>query len=229
MGLLGGPRGIFETLYRSTPVKVELGASRPHGEDDVETKPTHACPAPSRSHSRTPPACATISPAAKATAATTETTTDQQTQADTSTTQDPVNDLDTHFRNLSVAELAELGPHSVMQLVMFALGVSQQPAGAKKVPRKTVPLKSVPRAPAAKPTPTAAPGDVDVRTKPGRDAYDAAILGTLQNANRPQSSTDLRAIVGGTTAQLRQRLNSMIGDGKITYTGKARGTRYEVA
>lgn len=70
---------------------------------------------------------------------------------------------------------------------------------------------------------------VDTRSRTGRRAYEAAVLETLGGADGPLSAQEIRGVVGGTPLQARTALNRLIEDGKVSWEGKARATRYRVA
>jgi hypothetical protein len=70
---------------------------------------------------------------------------------------------------------------------------------------------------------------VDTRTRAGRDAYDEAILGVLQNASRPLRAPEITGEVGGSPLQARASLARLIDAGRVTWEGKARGTKYSIA
>ena len=69
----------------------------------------------------------------------------------------------------------------------------------------------------------------NTRTAAGRAAYDQAMLDALAHVGGgPVASADLIAKAGGSTLQARASLNRLIEAGKVTFTGKARGTRYSI-
>ncbi|MCA9695112.1 MAG: hypothetical protein KC636_36370, partial [Myxococcales bacterium] len=69
---------------------------------------------------------------------------------------------------------------------------------------------------------------VNTRTQDGRDTYDKAMLDALQRSNGKQvAAPELSAAVGGTPQQVRTSLARLIEAGKVTWTGQARGTRYQ--
>ncbi|MEZ4383302.1 MAG: hypothetical protein R3A79_18380 [Nannocystaceae bacterium] len=84
-------------------------------------------------------------------------------------------------------------------------------------------------APAEKAKAPAAPGKVNTRTPAGRKAYDEAIFVALQAQGKPVGVAKLMARAGGSNLQARAALNRLINAGRVTWTGKARGTRYSVA
>ena len=67
---------------------------------------------------------------------------------------------------------------------------------------------------------------VNTRTPDGRAAYDEAVLGAVAGVGEPASAPQIRSVAGGTELQARKALNRLIEAGKVTFTGKARGTRY---
>lgn len=74
-------------------------------------------------------------------------------------------------------------------------------------------------------------GKRNVRTETGRDQFDDEVLATLQRAGGEMvAATTLREMIGGADpTQLRTSLNRLISQGKVTFSGKARGTRYSLA
>lgn len=77
--------------------------------------------------------------------------------------------------------------------------------------------------------PAPASASVNTRTAAGRKAYDDALLDALKAEDKPVSASRLIARVGGSKLQARAALNRLIETKKITWTGKARGTKYAVA
>ncbi|HRI10441.1 MAG TPA: hypothetical protein PKW35_21625, partial [Nannocystaceae bacterium] len=70
--------------------------------------------------------------------------------------------------------------------------------------------------------------DVNVRTPAGRAEYETALLAALAEFTTPTGVSTLMGKVGGTNLQARAALNRLIEAGKITWVGKARGTKYSV-
>ncbi|MBV1862217.1 MAG: hypothetical protein KUG77_27610, partial [Nannocystaceae bacterium] len=68
--------------------------------------------------------------------------------------------------------------------------------------------------------------NVNTRTPEGRAAYDIAVFDAVSASSKPIGSSKLRKAIGGTPLQLRTALNRLIEDGKVTYQGKARATKY---
>ncbi len=73
-----------------------------------------------------------------------------------------------------------------------------------------------------------APKKVNTRTPAGRAAYDKAIFAALSDIGEPVGVAKLMARAGGTNLQARAALNRLIDAGKVSWTGKARGTRYSL-
>lgn len=70
---------------------------------------------------------------------------------------------------------------------------------------------------------------VNTRTPEGRGAYDDALFNALSAAGSPTGAGALISKVGGTSLQARAGLARLIEAGRITWTGKARGTKYSLA
>lgn len=70
---------------------------------------------------------------------------------------------------------------------------------------------------------------VNTRTPEGRAQYDEALYKALEAAGAPTGAGALIAKVGGTSLQARAGLARLIEAGRITWSGKARGTRYSLA
>ena len=99
---------------------------------------------------------------------------------------------------------------------------------------QTSPPETAPRRGRAGRTPASqdietAETDVDTRTAAGREAFDEKILQAVTAIGDSVSATQVQARVGGTNMQVRAGLNRLIEAGKITWSGKARGTRYHLA
>jgi hypothetical protein len=70
-------------------------------------------------------------------------------------------------------------------------------------------------------------GKRNVRTEAGRDAFDTEVLEALKaHGGDNVSATSLRETIGAEPTQLRTALNRLIERGLVTFSGKARGTRY---
>lgn len=70
---------------------------------------------------------------------------------------------------------------------------------------------------------------VNTRTPEGRAQYDEWLYKALEAAGAPTGAGALIAKVGGTSLQARAGLARLIEAGRITWSGKARGTRYSLA
>jgi hypothetical protein len=87
----------------------------------------------------------------------------------------------------------------------------------------------------AKPAATRGPkaggaGKPNVRTAAGREQFDKDLLAALTNAGGDSvTAASLRDVVGGDPNQVRTALNRLIEQGLVTFSGKARGTRYSLA
>jgi hypothetical protein len=69
----------------------------------------------------------------------------------------------------------------------------------------------------------------DVRRQSGRDALDADVLAALEQCGGDTvAARQVREILHTDPTQLRASLNRLIAAGKVTFTGKARGTRYSL-
>lgn len=127
---------------------------------------------------------------------------------------------------MTLSELSDRSGKSVSQIIAWAL--PGKSGGAKA---------SAPRAASKKPAAKASSGSskssgggkaVNTRTPEGRAAYDAAVLDAVTSAGKPIGSSKLRKAAGGTPLQMRTALNRLIEEGKVTYEGKARATRYSL-
>lgn len=128
---------------------------------------------------------------------------------------------------MTLSELADRSGKSVTQIIAWAL--PGKSGGASKSASRPVSKKPVGRPPGS--TSGAAKGGgkaVNTRTPEGRAQYDTAVFDAVSTAGKPLGSSALRKKVGGTPLQLRTALNRLIEDGKVTYEGKARATRYSL-
>lgn len=70
----------------------------------------------------------------------------------------------------------------------------------------------------------------NVRTEAGREQFDHEVLEALRAAGGDTvAATQLRESIDAEPTQLRTALNRLIERGLVTFTGKARGTRYSLA
>jgi len=147
--------------------------------------------------------------------------------------------------NMTVAQLAEAAGMDIDAVVGLVLGNRGMSASAVKTAPaakgKRKPGRP-PKAAAQEPAPavlTAKEADDDddddgegggdghnTRTRTGRAELDTAILDYLKSQSEPVRALDIRKGIGGTAAQIRTRLNFLIEKGKVTYKGRASGTRY---
>lgn len=70
---------------------------------------------------------------------------------------------------------------------------------------------------------------VNTRTAEGRAAYDESLFQAVKDAGGPAGAGALISVAGGTSLQARAGLARLIEAGRITWSGKARGTKYSVA
>ncbi|MFV8752004.1 hypothetical protein ACNOYE_15770 [Nannocystaceae bacterium ST9] len=110
-----------------------------------------------------------------------------------------------------------------------------RPPGRKNAPAAVAaaPAGAAPAAAAAAPAAkrkAAGPGKRNVRTETGREQFDEEVLATLRLVGGDTvAATTLREHIGADPTQLRTSLNRLIERGLVTFTGKARGTRYSLA
>jgi len=69
---------------------------------------------------------------------------------------------------------------------------------------------------------------VNTRTAEGRTAYDEALFQAVKDSGGPAGAGSLIARAGGSSLQARAGLARLIEAGRITWSGKARGTKYSV-
>lgn len=138
--------------------------------------------------------------------------------------------LETLVANMSVAQLAELAGMDVDSMVALVLG--KKAGAAPKAParrggrRKAAEAVEGEADAPAQAAPASSGKGHNTRTRAGREALDQAIIAFLKEQSEPVRALDIRAGVGGTAAQIRTRLNFLIEKGKVTYKGRASGTRY---
>jgi hypothetical protein len=70
------------------------------------------------------------------------------------------------------------------------------------------------------------PEEVNTRTAAGRREYDAYVLEFIQQSDDAVSATEIRNHIGGTSLQVRKAVARLIESERVTWQGKARGTRY---
>lgn len=141
--------------------------------------------------------------------------------------------LETLVSNMTVAQLAELAGMDVDSMVSLVLGKARKGAGAAKESptprgrRKAAAAESTTQAAAPAQAAPAPSKKHNTRTREGREALDQAILSFLKKQGDPARAIDVRNGVGGTAAQVRTRLNVLIEQGKVSFKGRASGTRYK--
>jgi hypothetical protein len=144
--------------------------------------------------------------------------------------------------NMTVAQLAEaagMDIDAVVGLVLGNRGVSAPSVKAAPAAKGKRKPGRPPKAAAQEPAPAAVTAEEDedeggdaggeghnTRTRTGRAELDQAILDYLKSQSEPVRALDIRKGIGGTAAQIRTRLNYLIEKGKVTYKGRASGTRY---
>jgi hypothetical protein len=131
------------------------------------------------------------------------------------------NALEALVGEMTLADLAKKSNRTVEQLVGFAFG-NAGPARGRQAATASAPAKSAPSS-------QRQAGKVNTRSAAGRAAYEQAVYDVVANANGKVAAVGIRAKVGGTPMQARAALNRLIEDGKITYEGKARATKYSLA
>jgi hypothetical protein len=105
--------------------------------------------------------------------------------------------------------------------------VAKAPVEAKPAKESAAAAPAKPAKPAAKPAEAAA--EVNTRTPAGREAFDKAVHEALKAIGGPAGAGEIQRRVGGTNMQVRSAVNRLIEAGQVTWTGKARGTRYRLA
>jgi DNA-binding transcriptional ArsR family regulator len=131
----------------------------------------------------------------------------------------------------TVAELAELlatNPTLGATTLGTLLGSGKQRRRGRPPGRKAAATR---REPKPKRKAGGAAVERNVRTEAGREQFDQDVLAALRELGGDSvSATPLReAIGGGDPIQLRTSLNRLISKGLVTFSGKARGTRYSLA
>ena len=138
--------------------------------------------------------------------------------------------------SMTVAQLAEhagMDIDSVVALVLGAKGGAPKAVAPKRGGRKAGGRKAAVGAVEAEIAPVEdepaedTGGSHNTRTRAGREALDNAIIDYLKAQSEPVRALDIRKGIGGTAAQVRTRLNYLIEQGKVTYKGRASGTRYK--
>lgn len=129
----------------------------------------------------------------------------------------PNSALETLVGNMSLNDLASRSGRSIEDLVAFAFNGTSARRGRSA-------SSSANGSAGARRS-----KNVDTRTASGREAYEAAVFGVIQNARDWTSAVNIRSQVGGTPQQARAALNRLISDGKVKFKGQARATKYAIA
>jgi predicted transcriptional regulator len=142
--------------------------------------------------------------------------------------------------NATVAELAELlrsyptlGGTTLTKMLGGSGGAAPKRKGrppgsksSKSASKAATPAAAEPRKAKA----GGAKGKPNVRTGAGREQFEQDLLAALTDAGGDMvNAATLRAAVGGDPNQVRAGLNRLIEQGLVTFSGKARGTRYSLA
>jgi len=118
---------------------------------------------------------------------------------------------------LTIGDLARLA-HGTLADVLARITVGDltgnEPAAQTETVTAKIPGRSAP---------------ADVRTLAGRARYEGSLLAALAEAPDFTGVATLTEKVGGTNLQARAALNRLIEAGKVTWTGRARSTRYRLA
>ncbi|MCY1061696.1 hypothetical protein [Nannocystis sp. SCPEA4] len=122
-------------------------------------------------------------------------------------------ELGSVLRSITIAELMGSGPVS---------GVSGAARGAS--PEARIPRRNPVNSSSSQNKPSR--NEVVTRTAAGREAFDKQILAAIHAIGGPANATEIQRRVGGTNMQVRSGVNRLIEAGHVTWTGKARGTRY---
>ncbi|MBL4687242.1 MAG: hypothetical protein JKY37_21780 [Nannocystaceae bacterium] len=123
---------------------------------------------------------------------------------------------------LTLADLAARSGRSVGEIVEYAM---------RSKPGATAARTAAQGSKATTPAPSKGgrARKVDTRTAGGREAYQEAVLDVLVGSGKPTAAAFIRRKAGGTPLQARAALNRLIEGGKVTFSGKARATRYTLA
>lgn len=128
-----------------------------------------------------------------------------------------------------VAEYPSLGEATLAGLLGSVATAPRRGRPAKSEAAKAAAPAAAGDKKAAKRSPKAARGEWETHTAEGRAALDRAVLESLAAFGGVSVSAEaLRARLGATPAQLRSSLNRHIEAGDVSFTGKARGTRYSL-
>ena len=129
------------------------------------------------------------------------------------------------IHKLSKGSLGRLfGEITIADLVSGGAGGEARPAKASAPAAEAAPAEGKARGAARPARGKAKP--VNTRTAEGRAAYDEALFQAVKEHGGPVGAGALIAKVGGTSLQARAGLARLIEASRITWSGKARGTKY---
>jgi len=142
------------------------------------------------------------------------------------------------FHELQIGEIVQ-GAVAMAQAA-HAQAVAPTPAASSPrddAPKASAPKNGTPKNGTKKKSPPrtakgeSKPETIDLSSPDKLKAYEASIVKALKAGNHVDeksgiSSQNLRKIVGGDTEQARSTLNSLIESGRLSFYGKARGTKY---
>ncbi len=131
-------------------------------------------------------------------------------------------DLGKLLATITVKDL--LHPDQAAQPRDAAAAPARGKASGPKVAKSPVEAKAPAKA-AAPP----ATEEVNTRTAAGRAVFDRAVFEAIRTIGGAVGAGAIQKRVGGTNMQVRSACNRLIEAGQLTWTGKARGTRYSVA
>jgi predicted transcriptional regulator len=138
--------------------------------------------------------------------------------------------------DVTVAELAELlraypTLGTTTLTTMLGSGGGSAPKRKGRPPgRKSATTAATTAAPGARKPKAGGGRKPNVRTGAGREQFDQDLLAALTDAGGDSiNAATLRGAVGGDPNQVRTALNRLIERGLVTFSGKARGTRYSLA
>ena len=82
---------------------------------------------------------------------------------------------------------------------------------------------------ATTPAESSTAAEVNTRTPVGRQAFDEAVFAAIKSIAGPAGAGAIQKVTGGTNMQVRSACNRLIEAGRLSWSGKARGTRYQAA
>lgn len=145
-----------------------------------------------------------------------------------------IGDLGAVLKQVTIGDILGVGTPAPVKAPARAAGGRGRGGRGKKA--AAAPAAAAPAAAAGQAAPapktrrgagSSKPKGVNTRTQDGRDAYDKAMLDVLKGSSKQMAAPELGTAVGGTPLQVRTSLARLIQAGKVSWTGKARGTRYK--